>query len=97
MDLYVDPSTNVAIALFEPTEVFTYVSFDGDNLMFIKSFYNDLVVPPVDGNVQHLYHWYICEYNYEGYIYNVLCWVYGIAPPQNPSCQKVGVQRVFNK
>ncbi len=39
MQFYIDPSTNVAIALFEPSEIYTYVSFDGSNKMFVKSYY----------------------------------------------------------
>lgn len=97
MQLSVDPSTNVAIALFEPSYSGIYVSFDSKNLMYIKSYYDDTVSPPIVGKLRNLYHWYACEYDYSGYLYNVLCWVYGVAPPQNPSCQKVGVERVFKK
>ena len=68
MQLYTDPGTNVAIALFEPGYDITYVSFDSDNKMYIKSYYNDLTSPPSDGQARNLYHWYICKYNFSAYL-----------------------------
>lgn len=64
--------------------------------MYVKSYLDDTVSPPkyLD-KPAHLENWYVCLYNYSGYLYEVLAWVYGVAPPQNPSCQKVCVERVF--
>lgn len=59
---------------------------------------SDRVNPPQSGNRTNLYNWYMCESNYEGYIYNTLNWVYGTKyGPQNPSCQAVNVTRTFTK
>lgn len=37
---------------------------------------------------------YICT-TYAGYLYQTLAWTLGNAPPENPTCQKVDVQRLF--
>ena len=99
MQLSLPPSTNVGIALFYPGPTdSSYVSFDKQNHMYIQSYYDDTVNPPAStGEVVKLDRWYICLYNYTGYLYNVLSWVYGIGEPQNPTCQKVCVERVFGQ
>ena len=97
MSFYNDPSTNVALPLFTPGTDITYVSFDKDNKMFVKSYYDDTVTPPSGGKPRNLYRWYVCKYKYSAYLYDNLCWTNGEARPQNPTCKKVGVERVFKK
>lgn len=97
MQLYTEPSTNVALATITPESSFTQIGFDKSNSMYIPSYYNDMVSPPVDGKQRKLYRWWICEYNYSGYVYNDLCWQQGHYPPENPTCQKVDVMRSFEK
>ena len=96
MSLYYDPSTNVALALFEPgLDNVQYVGFNKNNLMYIQSYLNDTVTPPTDETPTKYYRWYVCETNFEGYTYTNLNWVASKYPPQNPSCKSVGVQRKF--
>ena len=65
MQLYNDPSTNVALPLFEPAEEFTYVGFDKNEHMFIRTYLDDTVNPPTSKK-QTLYRWYMCESYYTG-------------------------------
>ena len=93
MGFYAEESTNVALPLFG-SYITTYVAFDKDDLMFIRSYLDDTVSPPTSKK-RSLYRWYMCETYYTGYIYNTLSWTYGSCPPENPSCKKVNVKRVF--
>lgn len=98
MDVYSEPSTNVGVALFGAGDGYFYVSFDSNNYMYVQSFYDDCTNPPTHTTKAiHLDRWYICFINYLGYNYNQLSWVYGHDDPQNPTCQKVSVERVFVK
>ncbi|KAJ5730603.1 uncharacterized protein N7483_005111 [Penicillium malachiteum] len=97
MSFYSDPSTNVAMLLFEPGYTQQEVFFDKTSQMAIYSYYNDAVTPPTDDEAKILKNWYLCETNFSGYTYTTLNWVLGNgkAKPQNPSCVKVQVQRKF--
>ncbi|CAI7647721.1 unnamed protein product [Penicillium pancosmium] len=97
MSFYVDPSTNVAMPLFQPSYDEQQVMFDKDGLMGIYSYLDDSVTPPKDDKVKVLKNWYVCETNYSAYQYRTLNWVLGNgkAKPQNPSCVKVQVHRKF--
>ena len=97
MQISPDLSSNVGIALFTPSEgEGTYVHFSKSGEMYILSYLTDTVSPPIEtAKPAHLRRWYMCVQNYGGYVYEVLSWVYGVAEPENPSCQKVKVQRVF--
>lgn len=97
MSFYVDPSTNVAMPLFQPSYDQQQVMFDKDGLMGIYSYLDDSVTPPKDDKVKVLKNWYVCETNYSAYQYRTLNWVLGNgkAEPQNPSCVKVQVHRKF--
>jgi hypothetical protein len=84
----------VAIPLFSPSvEYSTPVGFDENGLMNIQNYLDDRVVPPTQSTKAY-YRWYICT-TYYGYTYQTLAWVLGQYPPENPSCQKVEVKRVF--
>lgn len=96
MDIYPDASTNVGVALFGLGDEFFYVSFDSNHYMVYKSYYDDCTNPPTDNNnPTNLDRWYICLITELGYTYYQLSWVYGSEDPQNPTCQKVSVERVF--
>ncbi|WPH03889.1 Hypothetical protein R9X50_00677200 [Acrodontium crateriforme] len=95
MSFFVDPSTNVALPLFEPAYQSQYVAFDGKDLMNIQSYLDDTKSPPNSEQARALYRWYVCNSNFEGYVYQTLNWVLGNGKPQNPSCQKVDIKRVF--
>jgi len=91
--LYTDISTNVATGVFGLGT--TQVAFDSENKLNIQSFLNDTVTPPTEQTNAAYYRWFICETNFEGYVYENLAWVYGDRTPQNPSCNKVQVTRKF--
>ena len=67
MVFYLDPSTNVALPLFEPTNEPTYVGFDSDNKLYLESCLVDTVNPPTCKKVRKLYRWYTCTTYYTGY------------------------------
>ncbi len=96
MEFYYDPSTNVAHPLFEPSYTATYVAFsDEDSEMAIFSYVDDTVNPPKAGPFKALKQWYACTTYYSGYSYFTLNWAVGNGKPQNPSCVKTEVKRVF--
>ena len=95
MNIYIDPSTNMGLPQFTPTDTYQYVGFDSDNKMYIRSYLDDTTNPPTGNTRKRYYRWYMCQSYYTGYQYNQLNWLYGKGPPQNPSCKKVSVERVF--
>lgn len=97
LTFFSDPSTNVALPLFEPTQTGQQVGFDTANCMHVQSSLDDTVNPPTSTKVRGLYRWYVCKTNFEGYVYETLAWVLGNGKPENPSCQKVDVVRQFEK
>jgi hypothetical protein len=96
MSLYLQPETNVALPLFIPGYDTTYVGFDKEDKLYISYYVDDTVSPPKAGKTKKLYNWYTCETYYTGYTYTTLAWLIGReCKPQNPSCEKVDVVRVF--
>lgn len=86
-------TSNVAVPLFTPGLGSTSVGFDSENRLFVFSYIDDTVSPP-EYKVQGFYRWYVCLTN-AGYTYTTLAWVVGPHSPENPSCVKVEVKRVF--
>jgi hypothetical protein len=94
------PWSNVAMTQIEfgPYEGSgTYVAFDKKGLLNILQYQDDRLEP---GNEylpkpRPLYNWYICNTYWSGYSYVTLTWVLGGGAPQNPTCQKVNIKRVF--
>ncbi|KAM4059456.1 hypothetical protein HRG_011516 [Hirsutella rhossiliensis] len=98
MSFYSDPSTNVALPLFEPGYTSQPVSFDDNkSQLAILSYLDDTQTPPTGNTGKALKNWYVCQTYYSAYQYRTLAWVLGNggARPQNPSCVKVEVQRKF--
>lgn len=96
MRFYVEPSTNVALPLFEPDDDFQPVTFvKSSQAMRIVSYNDDTARPPTAGKPKALNRWYVCSTNYLGYDYKTLTWVLGNGKPQNPTCKKVDVKRKF--
>ncbi|KAH8748346.1 hypothetical protein BGZ57DRAFT_915978 [Hyaloscypha finlandica] len=93
MSISTSLTSNVAVPLFTPGTQFTLIGFDNDNMLFIPQYYDDTVVPPKFGS-KLLQRWYACT-TQDTYLYTTLAWVIGTQPPENPSCQKVEVKRVF--
>jgi hypothetical protein len=92
------PWTNVALPIFMPGPSGDYgFYFDECDKLYIARGYDD-TVPPENSQPQRPdikdYNWYVCLTWY-GYLYETLAWTVGVAEPQNPTCQKVDVQRVY--
>ena len=94
MQLSYNPTSNVAVPLFEPGYGVTYVGFDRSNKMYIQGYIDDTVTPPSVNTSKNYNRWYICQ-TYAGYSYTTLAWVMGSHSPENPSCVKVDVVREF--
>lgn len=96
MELTMFVSSNVAHAIFMPSETGQLVAFDDQGLMNIHSYLDDTVYPPKsDGTPTALYRWFMCTTTYGSYTYETLNWVLGKFPPQNPSCQDVQIKREY--
>jgi hypothetical protein len=83
LGFYNNPGSNVALPLFGLGQVQEF-SFDSSGRLYISN-----------ANNKKLYRWYMCRQKFAAYTYNVLSWVYGTDAPDNKSCQKVNVRRVF--
>ncbi|PHH86121.1 hypothetical protein CDD83_10690 [Cordyceps sp. RAO-2017] len=97
MSFYNDPSTNVAMPLFQPGYTNQYVTFDKAGRLAILSYLDDTKNPPTGNSVRALRNWFVCKTYYTGYQYRTLAWALGSGNvrPQNPSCVKVEVQRKY--
>lgn len=98
MEFSIDATSNAAMPIFFPNNSSsTAVSFKESGNMYIARNVDDTVSPPASLNTtQALENWYICLTRWS-YLYQTLVWKIGVeGVPQNPSCQKVAVQRVFN-
>lgn len=96
MELVYNPASNVAVPLVTPSENGQEVAFDDQNMLAIAQYIDDtLAGSPNPYNPKLLYRWYVCT-TYEGYTYQTLAWVLGNGTPQNPTCVKVDVLRVFS-
>ncbi|KAF4591794.1 hypothetical protein GQ602_002093 [Ophiocordyceps camponoti-floridani] len=97
MTLSFEPSSNVALPLFQPSSSPLYVTFDKQDHLSIISYTDDRSSPPVTGKVRALKNWYLCRTYYSSYTYRTLTWVFGdgMAKPQNPSCIKIDVRRRY--
>ncbi|KZF26738.1 hypothetical protein L228DRAFT_17820 [Xylona heveae TC161] len=97
MGFATNPASNVALPLFYPGEDnYQLIAFDSHNRLNIQAYVDDRIVPAYSGIENKAYYrWYVCSTYYTGYNYETLAWVYGDHKPQNPTCQKVEVKRVF--
>ncbi|RDA94625.1 hypothetical protein CP533_2485 [Ophiocordyceps camponoti-saundersi (nom. inval.)] len=99
MSFSIEPSTNVALALFEPSPSSQYVTFDKEGRLAIISYLDDTRSPPSGSQPRALKNWYLCNTYYSAYTYRTLNWVMGSGKvkPQNPSCVKIEVKREYVK
>ncbi|KAF2739621.1 hypothetical protein EJ04DRAFT_508508 [Polyplosphaeria fusca] len=98
LGLWYSPATNIAIAMFWPGLEYAWgMAFDTNDMLNIQYYVDDTVTPPKAGDTTGYYNWYACTTYFTGYTYDTLSWVAGDGSqkPQNPSCAKVGVKRVF--
>ncbi|KAF2112516.1 hypothetical protein BDV96DRAFT_648773 [Lophiotrema nucula] len=96
MQLVYDPTSNVAVPILYPSggETYSSVYFDKSEELYIQSWKDDTVDPAVSKE-EKVKQWYVCT-TYYSYTYVTLAWVVGKnATPQNPTCQKVTVKRVW--
>jgi len=91
LTLSFNPTSNIALPLFEPTAYGTSLAFDVNDLLNIQGSDGYL---PTSGTTVAYYRWYICETD-GGYLYTTLAWAVGAGKPENPTCSKVHVKRVF--
>jgi hypothetical protein len=95
MQLAYNAASNVAVPLLTPSEDFQEIAFDSANLLAIPNYIDDrLTGSSTPYHPELYYRWYVCTTNV-GYTYETLAWTLGDAPPQNPTCVKVDVVRVF--
>jgi len=86
-----NPTSNIALPMFTPSEYGTSLAFDVNDLLNVQG--SDGYLPTIGTTVAY-YRWYICETD-GGYLYTTLAWVVGAGEPENPTCSKVDVKRVF--
>ncbi|PSN60231.1 hypothetical protein BS50DRAFT_212359 [Corynespora cassiicola Philippines] len=97
MQFSINPTSNVAIPIIYPGWTqYTLVNFDESGSMYIPWFVDDTKSPPeYPSPALKLKNWYICLTRWS-YLYTTLTWKIGVTgEPQNPSCQKVDVTRVY--
>lgn len=97
LELSYSPTTNVAVPLFYPGNGFSSISvaFDECDKLNIQGYVDDTTSTPTGGVDTAYYRWYICTTIPTWYTYTTLAWVLGSAAPENPTCQKVEVQRLL--
>lgn len=91
-------SSNIVNPTFYPGDSpYALIAFEDNGCTYISTAMDDTVSPPAYYNPNRkLNNWYICLTRWS-YLYQTLSWKVGVTgQPQNPSCQKVDVIRVFN-
>jgi hypothetical protein len=91
-------SSNIVNPTFYPgVSGYTVIAFEESGYTYISAGSDDTVSPPTYYNPpRKLRNWYICLTRWS-YLYQTLSWKIGVTgEPQNPSCQKVDIVRVFN-
>lgn len=94
MNLIPFQASNVALLLFRPESTGLEVNFDCEDRMNVEFGLDDTVIP-IETSAKAYYRWYSCSTWYGGYRYVTLNWVFGNKEPQNPTCVKVNVKRVW--
>jgi hypothetical protein len=96
LELFYTAASDIAMPMFGLGQE-TSMAFDDKDMLNIQYYVDDTVTPPKAGDSKAFYNWYACTTYFEGYTYNTLAWLVGdgSGKPQNPSCVKVGVKRVF--
>ncbi|OAL01824.1 hypothetical protein IQ06DRAFT_304078 [Phaeosphaeriaceae sp. SRC1lsM3a] len=99
MQLSINPTSNIAVPIIYPGyEQYSIVQFDESGSLYIAAYQNDFASPPESPSPPwKIYEWYVCLTRWS-YLYETLAWKVGMdshAPPQNPSCQKVEVFRIY--
>jgi hypothetical protein len=93
----VDYTSNIAFATIGPGEIYYgTLTFDSCGYLYMRDSFDDTVNPPTYyDSVKKLDNWYLCLTTWN-YMYEALAWKIGVTgEPQNPTCSKVRVKRVF--
>ncbi|KAH8807710.1 hypothetical protein F5884DRAFT_345638 [Xylogone sp. PMI_703] len=86
--------SNVAVPLFHPgSSEAVQVAFDNADILNIQGWI-DVGLAGEEQTSVPFYRWYVCK-TYVGYAYTTLSWTVGSGYPDNPTCEKVGVKRIF--
>jgi hypothetical protein len=92
-----DASTDIAVPILEtgiPNGV-QRMSFTDQDELILQGFVDWTANPPNYVGSYGLNRWYACRTYYAGYQYDNLVWGLGAGKPDNPTCIKVDVKRVF--
>lgn len=92
-----DPTTDTALPILTPGQERPQIlAFDDQDRLNVQGYVDWTSNPPNStGSVEAYYRWYACQTYYAGYSYRTLAWGLGASAPENPTCVRVGVKRVF--
>jgi hypothetical protein len=90
-----DPTTDIAVPILETGSSGTQLAFDDQDELLVQGYVQWTANPPTYGETYGLKRWYACKTYYAGYQYENLAWGIGPNKPENPTCVKVDVKRVF--
>ncbi|EAT86011.1 hypothetical protein HBI56_023840 [Parastagonospora nodorum] len=94
---YYDSSTDSATPILTtgtPVDV-QRMSFTDKDELILQGYIDWTANPPKYAGPYGLNRWYACQTYYAGYQYTNLVWGLGAGKPENPTCLKVDVKRVF--
>lgn len=91
-----DPTTDIAVPILGPGDQGAQqFSFDDKDELLIQGYIDWAANPPKAGNFTAYKRWYACTTYFAGYQYNNLAFGLGKHKPEDPTCVKVSVKRVF--
>jgi hypothetical protein len=91
-----DPTTDIAVPILGPGDQNAQqLSFDDKDELLIQGYIDWAANPPKAGNFTAFKRWYACTTYFSGYEYDNLAWGLGKHEPEDPTCVKVTVKRVF--
>lgn len=92
-----DPTTDSAVPILTPgQERPQLLAFDDQDRLNVQGYIDWTANPPNSTGTTEAYNrWYACQTYFSGYSYRNLVWGLGTDEPENPTCMKVGVRRVF--
>ncbi|KAH6633586.1 hypothetical protein C7974DRAFT_393058 [Boeremia exigua] len=92
-----DPTTDSAIPILTPgQENPQLLAFDDQDRLNVQGYIDWTANPPNStGTTVAYYRWYACQTYFGGYSYRTLAWGFGNEKPENPTCVKTGVKRIF--
>jgi hypothetical protein len=95
LDYRVSPVPNPTVPLLNLGEHGQKAVFNANTKLAIAGSMDDRAAPASNRyNPELLHRWYVCN-TYAGNLHITLAWTLGQAAPQNPTCEKVDVVRVF--